>query len=191
MRIVIAALFSAVILFIWGFVAHTFLPIGEMGVRAPANEDLVLESIKTGAPTPGIYILPYMSSAQWSDAAFMKSYAEKAKTEPFVYMVVSPPYGDPTQMTPQLIKQFGCNLLGSLIVAWILAATGWGFASRVLGAVGMGVFVWVSSVVPMAVWYRFPTEFMIGGLVEHAVGWLLGGILIAWWLGRTQPRRML
>ncbi len=90
----------------------------------------------------------------------------------------------------QLIKQFGCNLLGSLIVAWILAATAWGFASRVLGAVGMGVFVWVSSVVPMAVWYRFPTEFMIGGLVEHAVGWLLGGILIAWWLGRTQPRRM-
>ncbi len=189
MRVVIAALFSAVILFIWGFVAHTFLPLGEMGVKAPVNEEAILDSVKIGTPTPGIYVLPYVSSAQWNDEAFMRSFAEKAKVQPFVYMVVSPPAGDPMQMTPQLAKQFGSNLLGSLIVAWLLAATRWSFASRVLGATAMGVFAWVTAVVPVAVWYRFPTEFMVGGLIEHAVGWLLGGILIAWWLGRTQPRR--
>ena len=189
MRIVIAALFGAVILFIWGFVAHTFLPIGEMGVKAPVNEDVVLEAVTSGTPTAGIYVLPYVSSAQWNDEMFMKSFAEKSKAQPFVYMVVSPPYGDPMQMTPQLVKQFGCNFLGSLIMAWLLAATSWGVAARVLGAAGMGVFVWTSSVVPMAVWYRFPTDFMIGGLIEHVVGWLLAGILIAWWLGRTKPGR--
>ena len=96
-------------------------------------------------------MLPYASPAQWNDESFMKSYAEKAKVQPFVYMVVSPPIGDPMQMTPQLIKQFGCNFLGSLIVAWLLAATSWGFAARVLGAAGMGLFVWAGSVVPMAV----------------------------------------
>ncbi|MBL0163031.1 MAG: hypothetical protein IPP82_05140 [Xanthomonadales bacterium] len=189
MRIIIAALFGAVILFVWGMAAHTILPIGEMGVQAPANEEVVLDAVKSGTPTPGIYMLPYASPAQWNDESFMKSYAEKAKVQPFVYMVVSPPIGDPMQMTPQLIKQFGCNFLGSLIVAWLLAATSWGFAARVLGAAGMGLFVWAGSVVPMAVWYRFPTDFMIGGLIEHVVGWLLGGILIAWWLGRTKPRR--
>jgi hypothetical protein len=189
MRIVIAALFGAIVLFLWGFVAHTMLPIGEMGVHAPVNEDVVLESVKSGTPNPGIYMLPYASPEQWNDEAFMKAYAEKAKTQPFVYMVVSAPYGDPTQMTPQLIKQFGSNFAGSLIVAWLLAATSWGFATRVIGATAMGVFAWVVSVVPITVWYRFPTDYMIGGLIEHAVGWLLGGILIAWWLGRKKPRR--
>ncbi|OJY97743.1 MAG: hypothetical protein BGP25_01850 [Lysobacterales bacterium 63-13] len=190
MRIVIAAIFSALMLFIWGFVAHTVLPIGEMGVQAPANEEVILDSVKSGAPNPGIYVLPYVSSAQWKDEAFMKAFAEKSKAQPFVYMVVSPPYGDPMQMTPQLVKQFGSNFLGSLIAAWLLVATRWGFAARVLGATTMGVFVWVGSVVPMAVWYRFPTDFMIAGLIEHVVGWLLGGIVIAWWLGRSQPRRI-
>lgn len=189
MRILVAALFSAAILFIWGFVAHTFLPLGEMGVRVPINEDAVLEVVKSATPTPGIYMLPYVSPEQWNDEAFMKSFAERSQAQPFVYMVVSPPYGDPMQMTPQLTKQFASNFLGSLIAAWLLAATRFGFATRVLGAAAMGVFIWVGSVVPMAVRYRFPTEFIVAGLIEHVVGWLLGGIAIAWWLGRKQPRR--
>ncbi|MFA7322322.1 MAG: hypothetical protein WC000_12730, partial [Dokdonella sp.] len=82
MRIVIAAIFSAIMLFIWGFVAHTVLPIGEMGVQAPANEEVILDSVKSGAPNPGIYVLPYVSSAQWKDEAFMKAFAEKSKAQP-------------------------------------------------------------------------------------------------------------
>lgn len=190
MRIVIAAIFSSVILFVWGFVAHTFLPLGEMGVRVPTNESAVLEAVKSGAQAPGIYILPYVSAEEWGDEAAMAVFAEKAKAEPFVYMVVSPPYGDPMQMTPQLTKQFVCVLFGSLIAAWLLAATAWGFAARVVGATAMGVFAWAVSIAPMWNWYRFPNEFLVANFIEQVVGWLLGGIVIAWWLGRTQPRRL-
>ncbi len=189
MRIVIAAVFSAIVLFVWGFVAHTVLPLGEMGVRAPINESAVLDAVKSGAQAPGIYVLPYVTAEQWGDEAFMAGYAEKAKAQPFVYMVVSPPYGDPMQMTPQLIKQFGSVFLGSLIVAWLLAATTWRFAARVVGATAMGVFAWAVAIAPMWNWYRFPNEFLIAGFIEQAVGWLLGGIVIALWLGRRQPRR--
>lgn len=186
MRILIAAILGGIVLFFWGFVAHTVLPIGEMGMQQPVNEDGVLESVKSGLPNPGIYMLPSLEPEKWGDEAAMQPWIEKAKSNPFAYVVVAPPMADPAAMGPQLVKQFICNFLGSAIVAWLLAATTWGFAARVIGATGMGVFAWVSAVVPMWNWYRFPTDFMVAGLIEQGVGWLLGGIAIAWWLGRKQ-----
>ena len=55
MRIVIAALLGAIVMFVWQFLAHMVLPIGEMGFRLPQNEDVVLQAVSTGLPTPGIY----------------------------------------------------------------------------------------------------------------------------------------
>lgn len=184
MRILIAGVLGAIVLFGWGFVAHMLLPIGEMGMHMPQNEDVVLEGIKTGLPTPGIYMLPSLDPEKWGDEAAMKPFVEKAKANPFAYVVVAPSPADPTTMTPQLVKQFGSDFIGSLLVAWLLAATAWGFGTRVLGAAGMGVFAWVATIVPMWNWYRFPTDYLIGGFIEQGVGWLLGGIAIAWWLGR-------
>jgi hypothetical protein len=51
------------------------------------------------------------------------------------------------------------------------------------------VFGWLANIVPEWNWYRFPTDFLVGNLIEEAVGWTLGGIAIAWWLGRTAARR--
>jgi hypothetical protein len=184
MRILIAAVLGAVVVFLWQFVAHMFLPIGEMGVRLPQNEDVVLQAVSTGLPQPGIYMLPSMDPSKWNDEAAMKAFAEKSKANPFAYVVVSPPIGDPTQMTPQLVKQFGSVFLGGLIVAWLLAATAWGFGARVLGSTAIGLFGWLVNVVPQWNWYRFPADFMLGGFLEQGIGWLLGGIAIAWWLGR-------
>ena len=47
-----------------------------------------------------------------------------------------------------------------------------------------GLFGWLVNIVPMWTWYRFPSDFIVGNLLEQGIGWLLGGIAIAWWLGR-------
>jgi hypothetical protein len=184
MRILIAGLLGGIVLFAWGFFAHTILPIGEMGMQQPVNEDVVLESVKSGLPVAGIYMLPSLEPEKWGDETAMKAWAEKAKANPYAYVVIAPSAADPAAMGPQLTKQFIGNFLGSVIVAWLLAATAWGFGARVIGAAGMGVFAWIAAVVPMWTWYRFPTDFMVAGLIEQGVGWLLGGVVIAWWLGR-------
>ena len=184
MRILIAAVLGAVVLFLWGFVAHTMLPVGEMGMSQPQNEDAVLQAVQANLPTPGIYVMPYLNHDQMKDEAVANAWAEKAKANPYAFVVVAAPLADPMSMGRHLATQFGSVFIASLIVAWLLAATTWGFASRVVGATAMGVFAWVASVVPTWNWYRFPTDYMIGGLIEQAVGWLLGGIAIAWWIGR-------
>jgi hypothetical protein len=190
MRIAVAALIAAVVIFIWQAVAHMLLPIGEMGFRLPQNEDIVLQAVTTGLTTPGIYYLPSIDPSKMGDEATVKAWSEKSKKNPYVFAVINtPPEGDPTSMSPQLAKQFVTVFLAALLVAWILAATTWTFGARVIGALAFGVFGWLANIVPQWNWYRFPSDFLVGNLIEEAVAWALGGIAIAWWLGRSAALR--
>jgi len=185
MRIAIAALIGAIVIFVWQFLAHMVLPIGMMGFRLPQNEDVVLQAVTTGLPTPGVYLLPSLDPAKMSDEAAVKAWSEKATKNPFVFAVVAgTPTGDPMSMGPQLVKQFISNFLAALLAAFVLAATAWTFGLRVVGALAFGLFGWLSDLVPQMTWYRFPSDFIVGGLLEQGIGWLLAGVGIAWWLGR-------
>ncbi|MEO8011984.1 MAG: hypothetical protein ABI650_10100, partial [Dokdonella sp.] len=134
MRIGIAALIGAIILFCWQFASHMLLPIGEMGFIQPQNEDIVIAAVAQGAPQPGIYTLPYIDSAKMDDQALTTAWIEKAKANRFSFIVVSDPQPNALDMTANLAKQFVASLLGALIVAMLLAATAWGFGARVLGS---------------------------------------------------------
>lgn len=184
MRTFIAALLGAIVLFFWQAASHMALPIGEMGFRAPQNEDAVIQAVASGTPQSGIYALPYIDMERYEDEAAQKAWAEKARANRFSFVVVADPPADPASMGPQLGKQFVSNFLGALIVAFLLGATAWGFGARVLGSLGFGIFGWLLNIVPQWNWYRFPADFMLGGLLDQGIGWLLAGIPIAWWLGR-------
>jgi len=188
MRIVIAALLGAIVIFFWQFLSHMVLPIGEMGFRLPQSEqaeDAVLQAASpNNFPTAGIYYLPSVDPKKMGDEAVMKTWAEKAAKNPWVFMVVNPPKADPMSMTPHLVKQFITNFLAALIAAFVLAATPWTLGMRVVGAGAFGIFGWLADLVPQWTWYRFPADFIVGGLIDQGVGWLLAGVAIAWWLGR-------
>jgi hypothetical protein len=185
MRIAVAALIGAIVVFVWQFIAHMVLPIGMMGFRLPQNEDAVLQAVSTGLTTPGIYMLPSLDPAKMKDEAVVKAWSDKANKNPFVFAVVSAPAtGDPMSMGPQLTTQFITNLIAALLASFVLAATTWTFGLRVFGSLAFGLFGWLANVVPQMTWYRFPSDFIVGGLLEQGIGWLLAGIGIAWWLGR-------
>ena len=185
MRIAVAALLAAIVIFFWQFLAHMVLPIGEMGFRLPANEDVVLQAVTTGLTQPGIYYLPSIDPNKMNDEATVKAWGEKSKKNPFVWAVVNTsPEGDPMSMAPQLVKQFITVFLAALLAAYVLAATAWGFGGRVIGSLSFGIFGWLANIVPLWTWYRFPSDFIVGNLLEEGIGWLLGGVAIAWWLGR-------
>ena len=188
MRIVVAALLGAIVMFLWEFVAHMVLPVGTMGFHQPQNEDVVLQAVTTGLPQAGIYLLPTIDPAKMNDEAAKKAWAEKSGKNPFAFVVVGPSSDDPMALGPNLTKQFIGDFLCAEIIALVLAATAWGFGARVLAAAGVGLFGWLGNIVPQWSWYRFPTDFLVGNLIEQGVGWLLAGIAIAWWLGRRRSR---
>ena len=61
----------------------------------------------------------------------------------------------------------------------MLGAVPGSYTKRVSIAVLMGVFAWLSISVPQFTWYYFPRNFAMVGVLEHAVGALLAGLIIA------------
>src|SRR4051812_47632374 len=54
----IAGLLAAVVMFIWGFIAHDVLPTAEMALKTTPTEDAVMASIKSNMSASGMYIIP-------------------------------------------------------------------------------------------------------------------------------------
>lgn len=185
MRILVAGIIGGIIVFIWGAIAHMALPIGEAGFRYPAQQDAVLSALQQSATSEGVYMYPSMEFEKYGDEAAMKTFAEQSKGKPYA-LVIYRPDGNPSieSMGPNLIKQFVSVLLAALVAAWLLAPTPWSFGRRVVATAALGLFGWLIVNVPYWNWYLFPLDFTLGALAEQVIGWLLGGLGIAWWLGR-------
>lgn len=58
-RILLAALFGAVAMFLWTSLAHMALPLGEAGIREIPNEPAVLDAMQSNiAENAGLYVFP-------------------------------------------------------------------------------------------------------------------------------------
>src|SRR2546430_15575792 len=58
-RIFVAGILGGSVMFIWSFIAHELLPIGELGVREIPNEDAVTSAIESNLGDKiGFYIFP-------------------------------------------------------------------------------------------------------------------------------------
>lgn len=186
MRILIAGVIGGVVFFIWGAVAHMALPIGTMGMTFAAPHATVLGAMKQDFRGEGVYVLPSLPADKMSDAEAGKAFAPTATGNPYAFVVYQPEGRDPSDMGGNLGKQFVSDTLSALIVAWVLALGAFGFGQRVAIATALGLFSWLTVSVPWWNWYRFPTAFTVGSLLEQVVGWLLAGIAMAWWLGRKR-----
>src|SRR5437899_7529817 len=94
-RIVLAAILGGLTLFVWMFVAHELLGLGETGVGEIPNEAVVLSAMRGAIPEAGFYIFlgfglgPKPTSAQRNAA--MPEYMKKYEQSPHVVLVYHPP----------------------------------------------------------------------------------------------------
>lgn len=178
-KILIAALVGGLVMFLWEFVAHMMLPLGEMGMRQPTNEDVVLDALKTGFPEAGIYFIPSIAPEKMQDEAASKAWSEKSLASPYAYVVYDPVGRDPGAMGPYLGKQFGSDVLASLVIALVMSLGAVAIGRGALVGAGFGAFSTLAVVVPHWNWYRFPTDYLVGQGTTQIVGWALAGIAIA------------
>lgn len=189
MRLLIAALLGGIIVFFWGFVAHTLLPLGEMGVQVAQNEDRVIAALKEGLPArEGAYFVPGVDHDKLSDPAVAAQYSAKAIANPNALIIYQPVGRDGMAMGPMLGIEFATNVVSAGVLAWILMLAPLSFGRRVGVSVAAGLFGWLIVSVPQWNWYRFPTDMMLSGLAQAMIGWFLAGLVMAWWLGRKRSR---
>jgi hypothetical protein len=188
MRIVIAGLLGGIVMFFWGFVAHTMLPLGEIGMKTLpiAKQDAVLAATRDALGEPGVYIVPgFEDMDDYGDDEKGKAFGERALANPYAFIVYQPQGSDMVNaMGPYLGKEFATNVLSALLAAFVVSFAAVGFGLRAVLVGVMGVFAWMTTHVPYWNWYRFPLDFTLASLAMEAIGWLLAGFAIAWWLGR-------
>ena len=187
MRVLVAALFGGIVMFLWGAVAHMALGLGNPGIHQPVNEDVVLSTLHEGLGTqPGVYILPSIDPAKMSDKAVIAAYSTKSKASPYAWVVYLPQGEDLSNMTQQLPRQWASDTLASLALAFVMGLAAFSFIQRLGIAIAAALFAWLSTLVPYWNWYRFPTELTTAALIEQVIGWILAGAVMAWWLGRRK-----
>lgn len=183
MRTVIAGVAAGLVMFLWGMLAHTALPLGKAGMRfAPqAAQYVALAALRGSFDAEGIYLLPLPAETLWEDEAAMAAFGADAATRPYAFVVFQPQGHDVNAaFGPMLARQLGICVLGGVLAAGLTAGLAGRRARHALHVAGLGVFAWLVVVAPYWNWYRFPAEFVLAALVEQAVGWLLAGLVIAW-----------
>jgi len=189
MRVLVAGLIGGILMFAWGVLAHMALGLGNVGIKPPANENVVLSSLHEGlGEQPGVYILPSLDPKKMGDAAEVIAYRQKAIRSPYAWVVYLPQGEDMTRMGPQIGRQWASDTLSGLALAFVMGLAGLGFRRRLAVAAAAVAFAWLGTMVPYWNWYRFPLDFTWAALVEQLIGWLIAGAAMAWWLGRSERK---
>lgn len=179
-RTLIGGILGGIVVFFWGFVAHMVLPLQEMTVRNLPDEAAVVGPIKSTIKEAGYYLFPGMDHTHKPTQSDMNAWSEKAKLGPVGVVIVRPEGSE--GFTPKLLlTELGTNIVSALLAAFLLAQVriGTSYWTRTGLVTLMGVFAFVTILVPYWNWYYYPTDFMATEAIEHVVGWFLAGLVLA------------
>ncbi len=182
-RVLLAAVIGGVVMFIWGYVCHMPLKLGNLGVKDLPSEQILVPQLKAAISERGIYGFPSAAKGE-SGEVDKKSSEQEPAAGPSGLLIYDPSGGEMT--AAQLGTEFASNVAAALIAALMLARVGGAWPARAVVGAGLGVVAWLSINVSYWNWDHFPAEFPVEELIEQTVGWLLTGGAIALVLGRAK-----
>jgi hypothetical protein len=172
-RTFLAALLGGLIVFMWGALSHTVLPLGHMGISSAevGTETEAVAFLTAKFPESGTYFMPDMERVpkeQWPASG------------PTAFLVWRP--DTPYTMGKHMAIEFTSNVLAALLAAMLLCCgslCSTKLLCRATAVMGLGVFAWLSISVSQWNWYGFSTGQMIGEGLDQAIGWFLAGLGMA------------
>jgi hypothetical protein len=183
-RILLAGILGGLTLFVWLFIAHELLGLGEVGVKEIPNEAAVLTAMQVAIPDGGFYIFPGFGlgpkPTREQQNAAMPGYMKKYEKSGHGVLIYHPPSGA-FNFGLLLGREFGLNVLQSLLAAWLLscAASGRTYAGRVAFVALAGVLAAVSTNVEYWNWYDFPGNYIAAYMTTQVSGFILAGLVVA------------
>jgi hypothetical protein len=176
-KILLAALLGGLAMFIWSFVVHSVLPIGEAGISTLPNEEIVLKSLKENIPEKGFYFFPGMIEGTDED-----TWMEKYKAGPVGIMMIHPAGREP-MMPSQLLLELLSDIIVLIIAGFLLSKALDklpSFGSRVFFILLIGVIPFLVADFSYWNWYGFPAVYSLGQLTDQVIGFFLAGLIAAW-----------
>jgi hypothetical protein len=188
-RIILAGVLGGIAMFIWSFVAHDLLPLGEAGVRELPNEQAVLDALKTNLSEDGLYHFPGRNldpnASREEKTEAMKRVMQKIATGPSGLLVYHPTRA--TSFGQLLGIEFATELLESILVVLLLAQTRIAsFGGRVGFVLVAGILAAIATNVSYWNWYGFPSVYIASYMLIEVVGFLCVGVVAGLVLGRQK-----
>lgn len=186
-RLLVASIAGGLIVFIWGFVSHEILSIGSMGMHMDKlpGEAEIRSTLADHVPESGLYYVPGMDASISDVAASQTEWMERVSSGPVAFLVVQK-NGFDGNMAVLMGAEFATSAVAALVASLILAGLRCSYLCRVAVVGSLGLFAWFSYGASEVIWYGFPNEFGLGGLLDQVIGWTLAGIVMA---AIVRPRR--
>ena len=192
-RIILAGFLGAIGMFIWTFLAHMVLPLGEAGIRELPNEQTVLTALQTGlADKGGLYLFPSLgigdnpTREQKSEA--MTRYPEKLASNPSGFLIYHPTGARPLAMGKWLTIEFLTELIEAVLAVFLLAQTRIiSFGGRVGFIFTVGIVAALATNVSYWNWHGFPGIYTAAYITTQLVGFLCVGLIAALVLRKNLP----
>ena len=190
-RAFLAAILGGIAMFIWSFIAHDLLPLGEMGMREFKDEAAVLDALKTNLVNarglyhfPGHRAGPNATRQEKSDA--MKRAMEKAASGPSGLLIYHP--SREFTFGKLLGIEFATELLEAILVVFLLTQTRIeSFAGRVGFVFLAGILAAIATNIPYWNWYGFPSRYTAAYMSIEIIGFLCVGLIAALVLRNRSP----
>ena len=186
-----AAILGGITMFIWSFLAHDLLPLGETGMREFKNEAAMLDALKTNLGDahglyhfPGHKAGPNATRQEKSDA--MKRAMEKAASGPSGVLLYHPTRE--FSFGKLLGIEFATELLEAMLVVFLLTQTGIeSFSGRIGFVFVAGILAAITTNIPYWNWYGFPSNYTAAYMAIEIIGFLCVGLVAALLLKNRSP----
>ena len=186
-----AAILGGITMFIWSFLAHDLLPLGETGMREFKDEAAMLDALKTNLGDahglyhfPGHKAGPNATRQEKSDA--MKRAMEKAASGPSGVLL----YHSTREFSfgKLLGIEFATELLEAILVIFLLTRTRIeSFGGRVGFVFVAGILAAITTNIPYWNWYGFPSNYTAAYMSIEIIGFLCVGLVAALLLKNKSP----
>ncbi|PYL83589.1 MAG: hypothetical protein DMF23_08975 [Verrucomicrobia bacterium] len=186
-----AAILGGITMFIWSFLAHDLLPLGETGIREFKDEAAMLDALKTNLGDahglyhfPGHKAGPNATRQEKSDA--MKRAMEKAASGPSGVLLYHPTRE--FSFGKLLGIEFATELLEAMLVVFLLTQTGIeSFSGRIGFVFVAGILAAITTNIPYWNWYGFPSNYTAAYMSIEIIGFLCVGLVAALLLKNKSP----
>jgi hypothetical protein len=171
-KILLAGVLGGVALFMWGGLSHMVLGLGDTGIQALPQQDMVMGALKASTSQSGFYFFPNMDANRNLPAD---------KVGGAYGIVIYHPLGASAAMGGHLVNEFVLNVVLALLAAYLLslATSLSGYAARVGFVAVLGLTVTLMTHVEFWNWYGFPMNYTVANIFDNIIGFLIVGLVAA------------
>jgi hypothetical protein len=181
-RLIIGALFGAVLVFGWQAVGHMFMHYHDAAYKAIPGDQNILSALTSAVKDEGQYYIPNMNPKATEEER--ERYMKESIGKPWALITYHPTATD--NMGMRAFRSFTTAFLSVLIFIWLIGKAPGSFSTVLLKALGLGFLMFMYVWYNQNIWMETPWDVIKGELIDLLIAWGLCGLWLGWWLNRRQ-----